>query len=193
MSLSTKAFPFPVAAVKFHHCPVELFQLEDISGRPFDDCYQRAIHCKRVAVTAAAVPAAAAAVVVAAVAVVVAGKCSTMCKVLLSSLLVLPCSHFFLPRFSPSASSARLWVSSTPSLSRACSAALLAARQIRRRPRAVRMCGPLSTRIHHAFLHHVMCLFDTSCSSCIEFVSLLSSTHSPCVVISSFPSCASWA
>ena len=46
--------------------------------------------------------------------------------------------------------------------SRACSAALLAARHVRRRPRAVRKCGPLSTRTHQAFLHHVMCLFDTS-------------------------------
>ena len=72
----------------------------------------------------------------------------------------------FLP-FSPSASSA-VWVSSTLSSSRA-------ARQTRRRPRAVRMCGPLSTRIHHAFFHHVMCLFDTSFSSFVEFTSALSS------------------
>ena len=133
MSSPTKAFSFPITAVKFHHHLIELFQLEDICGRLLDDFYQRATHCKRVAATAAA------AVVVAAVAVVVAGVCSTMCKVLLSSLLVLPCSHFFLPRFSPSASSARLRVSSTLSSWLACSAALLAARQIRRRPRAVRM------------------------------------------------------
>ena len=139
------------------------------------------------------VAAAAAAVAAAAVAVALLGKCSTMCKVLLSSLLVLPCSHFFLPHFSPSASSARLRVSSTLSSSRACSAALLAARQVRRRPRAVRMCGPPSIRIHHAFFHHVTCLFDTSFSSCIEFVSFFASTHFSCVVISSFPLCYSWA
>ena len=113
------------------------------------------------------------------------GSCcgKTTCRVLLSSLLVLPCSHSFLPHFSSSASSARLWVSSALSSSRACSAALLA-------PRAVLRCGPLSTRIHQAFFHHVMCLFDTS-FSCIEFVSFFSSTHSSCVVISSFPSCSS--
>ena len=112
----------------------------------------------------------------------------SMCRVLLSSLLVLPWFHFFLPHVFPSASSARLWVSSTLSSSRACSAALLAARRVRRRPRAVRRCGPLSTRIHRGFFHHVMCLFDTSLSSCIEFVSFFSSTLSSCLVISSLPS-----
>ena len=86
----------------------------------------------------------------------------------------------FLP-FSPSASSA-IWVSSTQPLSRACSAALLAARQIRRRSRAVRMCGPVSTRIHQAFLHHVMCLFDKSFSSCVEFAFFFASTHSSCLL-----------
>ena len=90
------------------------------------------------------------------------------------ALHCLVCLSPFLPHVSPSASSAKLWVSSTLSSSRACSAALLAARQIRRRPRAVRMCGPPSTRIHHAFFHHVVCLFDTSLSTY--------------VVISSFPS-----
>ena len=49
----------------------------------------------------------------------------------------------------------------------------------------VHMCGPLSTRIHQAFLHHVMCLFDTSFSSCIEFVSFFASTHFSCVFITS--------
>ena len=49
------------------------------------------------------------------------------------------------------------------------------------------------TRIHHTFFHHVMCLFDTSFSSCIEFASFLASTHSFCVVVSSSPSCPSWA
>ena len=118
------------------------------------------------AAAAAAVAAVVVAVALVAVAVVVpVGKWKTTCRVLLSSLLVLPCSRFFLHHFSPSASSAELWVSSTLSSSRACSAALLAARQIRRRPRAVRMCGPPSTRIHHASRHHVMCLFDTSLSS----------------------------
>ena len=207
--------------------------------------------------------AAAAAAVVVAVALVV-GKWKTPCRMLLSSLLVLPCSRFFLPHFSASASSAELWVSLALSSSRACSAALMAAHQIRRRPRAVRMCGPPSIRIHHrccrvvavgkttcsvllsflpmfpcshfslsppatlsvsrvsraalvaarhtlrrpravrkcgplstrthlASFHHAMCLFDTSLSSCIEFVSLFASTHSSCLVISSFPSCPSWA
>ena len=97
----------------------------------------------------------------------------------------------FLPsQFLPSA---ELWVSSTLSSSRACSAALLAARQIRRRPRAVHMCGPPSIRIHHAFRHHVRCLFDSPISSCNEFVFFFASTHSSCFVISSFPSCPSWA
>ena len=108
-----------------------------------------------------------------------------------TALFVLSLSSFFL-HFSPSVSLAKLWVSSTLSSSRACSAALLAARQIRRRPRAVRMCGPLSTRIHHAFLHHVMCLFDTSFSSYIEF-SFLASTHFSCAVTSFTSSCPSWA
>ena len=58
---------------------------------------------------------------------------------------------------------------SIPSLTRsaspACSAAL-AARHVRR----PHVC-PLSIRTHQAFLHHLMCLFNTSCSSCTEFVS----------------------
>ena len=78
----------------------------------------------------------------------------------------------FFPRVSPSASSAKLWVSSTLSSSRACSAAFLAARQIRRRPRPVRICGPTSTRIHHAF----------STMSCVY------STHQSHLVLNSFPS-----
>ena len=108
-------------------------------------------------------------------------------------VLFLPCSHVFLLHFSLSVSLAGLWASSTLSSSRACSAALLATRQVRRRSRAVRMCGLLSTRIHQAFLHHVMCLFDTSFSSCVEFTSFLASTHSFYVVISSSPSCPFWA
>ena len=94
--------------------------------------------------------------------------------------------------FSPSASSA-VKVSSTQQLSRTCSAALLASRQIRRRPRAVRMCGPLSTRIHHAFRHHVMCLFDTWLSSfaCTEFKS--SSTPFSLVVLFTSFSYLPWA
>ena len=107
-----------------------------ICGRLLDDCYQRAIHCKRVAATAAAVPAAASAVVVVGVAVVVACKWITRCKVFPLHCLVC-LSPFLLHHVFPSASSARLRVSSTLSSSRACSAALLAARQIRRRPRAV--------------------------------------------------------
>ena len=142
----------------------------------------RVRHCKRIAAVAAA-----------AVGVAAFARWKTTCSVLLSFLPVVPCSPFFLPPVSPSASSAKLWVSPTPSLSRACSAALLAARQIRGRPRAVRMCGPLSTRIHHAFFHHVMCLFDTSLSSYIEFVSFFASTHFSCVVTSFASSCPSWA
>ena len=72
--------------------------------------------------------------------------------------------------FSHFASSARHRISSTLSPSRACSAALLAARQTRRRPLALRMLDPSSIRIHHAFLNHVMCLFDTSLSSQIWFL-----------------------
>ena len=89
----------------------------------------RTRHCKRIAAVAAA-----------AVGVAAFAEWKTTCSVLLSFLPVVPCSHFFLIPVSPSASSAKLWVSPTPSLSRACSAALLADRQIRRRPRAVRMC-----------------------------------------------------
>ena len=70
-----------------------------------------------------------------------------------SSFLPSPVSLFF--SYPP-------WVSQTQLPSRTCSAA----------------CSPLSTRIHHAFRHHVMCLFDTSFSSCIE----LATTHSSCVV-----------
>ena len=148
-----------------------------------------ASHCKRVPAVAAAIAAAAVAVVLVAV-VAVAGKCIARCRVF--SLRCLVClSPFLLSHFSSSAPSAELRVSSTLSLSRACSAALLAARHVRRRPRAIRKCGPLSTRIHQAFLHHVTCLFDTSFPSCIEFMSIFSSTHSSCVVISSFPSCSS--
>ena len=54
-------------------------------------------------------------------------------------------------------------------------------------------CEVLSTRIHHAFFHHVMCLFDTSLSSYIEFVSFFASTHFSCVVTSFASSCPSWA
>ena len=118
------------------------------------------------------------------------GRQRAMCWFL---LLLLPCSQFFLLHFSLSASLAEIWVSSTLSSSRACSAALLTARHVRRRPRAVRMCGPLSTRIHQTFLHHVMCPFDTSFSSCIEVASFFASTHFSCVVISSSPSCPLWA
>ena len=144
----------------------------------------------RVAAAAAVVAAAAAA---AAAAVALLGRCSTMCRVFSLHCLVVISLLSFLLHVSPSASSARLWVSLTLSSSRACSAALLAARQIRRRPRALRMCGPLSTRIHHAFFRHVMCLFDTSLSSYIEFISFFASTHLSCVVTSFASSCPSWA
>ena len=82
------------------------------------------------------------------------------------------CADFllpFLPFFSLSFSS--LQVSPTLFPSRTYSASCLAARQVLRRPLALRMCGPLSTRIHHALCHHVMCLFDTWHSSCTEFTS----------------------
>ena len=88
---------------------------------------------------------------------------------------------------------ADVWTFSVCSSSRTSSAALVAARHVRRRPRAVRNCGPLSTRIHQAFLHHVPCLFDTLFTSCIEFVSFFfASTHSSCVVVSP-SSCSPWA
>ena len=74
-------------------------------------------HCKRTAAVAAA--AAAAVVAVVAVVVAAAGKCIIRCRVL---------SLHGLDYFSSFASSAKLWVSSTLSSSRACSAALLAAR-----------------------------------------------------------------
>ena len=64
----------------------------------------------------------------------------SVCVALSGLSLSLSSSHV-----SPSASSARLRVPSTLPSSRACSAALLAARQTRRRHRAVRMCGPPST------------------------------------------------
>ena len=133
---------------------------------------------------------AAAAAAVVGVALAVVGKWITRCKVFALHCLVC-LSPFLLPHVPPSASSAGLRVSSTLSSSRACSTALLAARQIRRRPHAVRVCGPLSTRIH-AFFHHVMCLFDTS-FSCIEFVSFFAPTHFSCVVTSYSPSCPFWA
>ena len=53
--------------------------------------------------------------------------------------------------------------------------------------------SPLSTRMHHAFFHQIMCPFDTSFSSCIEFASFFASTHFSCVAVSSSPSCPSWA
>ena len=87
-----------------------------------------------------------------------------------ASLLFLFCPVSPLsPFFSLSLSSHR--VSPTQFPSRTCSAACLAARQVLRRPLALRMCGPFSTRIHHALCHHVMCLFDTWHSSRTEFTS----------------------
>ena len=80
---------------------------------------------------------------------------------------IFPCSNFFL---SPQDSH---WFSSVSPASRA---ATVAARHIRLQLRAVRMCGPFSTRIHHAFRHHVMCLSDTWLFSCSEFSFLLSSS-----------------
>ena len=97
-----------------------------------------------------------------------------MCRVFsLPCLVCLSVCGSLLP-FSPfclSASSATTRVSPTQLPLRTCSAACLAARQVLRRPLALRMCGPWSTRIHKALCHHVMCLFDTWHSSCTEFTS----------------------
>ena len=101
-----------------------------------------------------------------AMAVALCGRCSTRCNVLSVHCL----SVCLLSHFSHFASSARHRISSTMSPSRAHSAALLAARQTRRRPLALRMLDPSSIRIHHAFLHHVMCLFDTHCFHKIDSV-----------------------
>ena len=81
-------------------------------------------------------------------AVALPGRCSTMCKVLFSSLLFLPCSHFFLLHLfgCPSGCSPD---SSTAS-------------------RRSHVWSAVHTD-HHAFFHHVKCLFDTSFFSCIEF------------------------
>ena len=80
-------------------------------------------------------------------------KWKTMCRVLLSLLFVVPCSHFSLSPLS------------VCSVSRVSRATLVAPRHARRRPGVVRRCGPLSTRIHQTFRLQVMCLFDTSFSS----------------------------
>ena len=98
------------------------------------------------------------------------------------------CCHFWQVKDGLSASSAPSRVSPTQLPLRTCSAACMAARQVLRRPLALRMCGPLSTRIHHASCHHVMCLFDTWHSSGNEFAS---SSCSPWAFTS--PSCPSWA
>ena len=104
------------------------------------------------------------------------GKWNTICNVLLALLSLLPVSHFSL---SPPA---------TFPVSRTSCAALVAARHTLRRSRAVRRCGPLLTRTHHALCHHVMCLFDTWLSSCSEFA------FSPCSSWAfTSPSCPSWA
>ena len=111
-----------------------------------------------------------------AVAVLAVGKWNTTCRVLLSSLLVLPCSHFLLPHFSPSASSAELWASSTPvvimSLFGCSSGCSPSSSTASRRPHvwSVVYMDPPSVS------QPIMCLFDTSFSSCIEFDSFLSST-----------------
>ena len=116
---------------------------------------------------------AAAAVATVAAVVVVAGAAVGMCKTtwIVASLFCLPCLS---PHLCLSLSPSSPWVSPTHSSWQACSAACLAARQILRRPLAVRMCGPLLTRTHHAFCHHVMCLFDTWLSLCSEFSFLCS-------------------
>ena len=68
-----------------------------------------------------------------------------------------------------------------PSPSPASSAALLAARQTLRLPVALCMLDPSSIQIHRGLFYHVMCLFATSLSSCVNFLfsySSLSPTHS---------------
>ena len=118
-------------------------------------------HCRRIAAVAAAAD-----VVVALVGCCCCGRqIVTRWRVLTLRRLVC-LSPFLISHLSPSAS---------PAGSGSC---------------AVRRCGPLSTRIHQAFLHHV-CLFDTSFSSCVEFAYFFASTHSSFVVISSSPSCLS--
>ena len=106
------------------------------------------------------------------------GKCNTMCNVLLSLAF-----HF--PGLSLSVSPDSHWgFFSNAHLSRGSGTHAL------RRPRAVCRCGPLSMRTHLDLCHHVMCLFDTSYFSCIEFVSSsLSSTLLSRVVLSPSPSC----
>ena len=165
-----------------------LARTEDTCGR-FLNGKHRVLchHWRRFAAVAAAVAAAAVMVVLVSVAVALAlaSKFITRCRVLSFRCLV------SLPFSFPISLPLPLRLSSGSS--RACSAALLAARHVRRRPRAVHKGVPLSTQIHQAFLHHLMCLFDTSFSSCVEFISFFASTHSSCVVISSSLPCPSWA
>ena len=111
-----------------HHCGTRDHTPWTFHGEGRED------HCHRIpAGTAGAAAAVAADVAFALIAVAVAllGRCSTMCRVFSLHCLFCPSLLSFLPHFSPS-------------------------RQIRRRPLAVRMCGPLSTRLHQAFFHHVM-------------------------------------
>ena len=106
-------------------------------------------HCSRIAAMAAGVA--------------VAGKCTTVCRVFSLHCLVCLSPAFFLHFGCLSGLSDRV---STASLFGRSSA-----RQTLRLPLALRMLNPASIRIHHALLHHVMCLFDTSMSSCLEFPS----------------------
>ena len=120
-----------------------------------------AVHCKRIAAVAAA-----AAVGFVAFAV---GKWKTTCRVLLASLLVLPCSHFFLLHSLPlplrlSPGSLRPYHHREPVR---LPFWLLAIFVDGLAPSA---CVVRCPRIHHAFRHHVMCLFDTLFSSCIGFL-----------------------
>ena len=87
--------------------------------------------------------------------------------------------------FAAEAAVTEVWTSSARSATCVSCTALVAARHVRRRPRAIRRCGPLSTRIHQVFRHYVMCLFDTLFSPGIEVVpTSFTSTHSSCIVIS---------
>ena len=132
-------------------------------------------YCRIRVAAAAVVAAAVAAVVDVAVELAFASKCSTKCNVLSLHFLI-SLSVFLSLHFSPS-------VSST---------APVAAHNVLLRPFAVRCVGPSLIRIHHALLHHVMCLFDTSMFSLNSSVSpsLFFSKNFYCAL---FHTCLSWA
>ena len=163
-------------------CTASLNSMTGTSRPPADVC--TANHCSRIAAGAAAV--AAAAVVVALVAVAVAfpllGKWKTTCNVLLSFLPVAPCSHF-LP-FSPCDP---FCLARFPRRSRGFSPDSSMAS---RRPQvwAVVHTDPpgVSPPCHVSIRHIVFLCALNSIPSSFQRISF-------CVVISSSPSCPSWA